>query len=215
MSTWKQQAKVFIHWFPAHRWRVFTRTNRSPTFPVWACPQQELPYIGESLWVSKCPWCGWGGMPTEWSEFELAPELQLNSKVGQRDVTRAPGVPVTTVNLQKHLIGVIHLNEHKVTADRSVWCGLLKEAGFQLSLERTDRISHPRNFATYQDLKFSSLSVLKAAVIYSSVLCLPDSVYILFFSYNNITLMVMAFRYLSNACLGFNTKKILPQFKWF
>ena len=94
-------------------------------------------------------------------------------------MTRAPGVPVTTVNLWKHLIGVMHF-KHKVTADRNVWRGFLKEAGFQLSLERTDMISHPRNFATYQDLKFCSLSVLKAAVVHSSVLCLPDSVYILF-----------------------------------
>lgn len=81
----------------------------------------------------------------------------MKSKVGQRAVTRALGMPVSTAHLWKHLIGVLHSNEHKVTAGWSVWRGFLEEAGPQLSLERTDRISHAKNFATHQDLEFSEV----------------------------------------------------------
>ena len=78
----------------------------------------------------------------------LLPALQLKSEVGQRDVTRDLGITVITVNLQKHLIGVMRSNECKVTVGCSVWGGFLKEVGFQLSLERIDRITHARYFCS-------------------------------------------------------------------
>lgn len=77
----------------------------------------------------------------------------------------------STAHLWKHLIGVMHSNKLKVTAGWSVWRVFLEEAGPQLSLERTDRISHAKNFATHQDLEFSEVWLCGSEQLYIPVYC--------------------------------------------
>lgn len=109
------------------------------------------------------------------------------------------------------LLGVMHSNKHKVTAGWSVWGDFLKEAGLQLSLESTDRISHARNFATYQDLEFSKVCLCWRQQLYIPVHCASVIQSILYFSScRNITLRLWQVRHLSNACPGFDAKKYSP-----
>lgn len=134
-------------------WRLFPKMITLPSF------QSGLVHSMSSLVFVKDPWArelevDELGCPP--SEVGLSWHGLFNHSFSwnQREVTGALRVTVKTVNLQKHLIGVVHSNEHKVTAGLNVSGGFLKEAGLLLSLERTDGIFHARNFATLQDWSF-------------------------------------------------------------
>lgn len=156
----KCQVKVFIHWFPHP-----TDEGFSPGMITLPHFQSGLVHSMSSLVLEKAL----RASALEESEVGCPPSERRLSLQGPFHRAAADirggskgcdkGTRGACYNCQptETLLGVMHSNKHKVTAGWSVWGDFLKEAGLQLSLESTDRISHARNFATYQDLEFSKV----------------------------------------------------------
>lgn len=209
-----------MHWFqqPIDE-GVFLGTITLPHFQTGPV-HSRVPLVSEkALWActleEDAHWMKW-----VWADTDLSTRAAAEIRGGPKGCDKGTRGACYNCQPTETLNRGDAFKWAQVTAGWSAWGGFLKEAGLQLSLERSDTISHTRDFATHQDLEFSKVWMCWRQQLYIPIYCasMIESIFY-FVSCNNFTLMVMAFRHLSKACSGFDTKKkkkkVVPQFKWF